>query len=387
MVYDKWSDDSFLDTLGQHTDELADRTVARLVAEHGMGEMRTVFQMMTASDDQIPADAPAVFHEFVAQTRELPASVDCERLARADSILPYGPAACTVMLASSLPQGYSAPRMSRVLTISDDLGTYPYKRLMGVLQLLMNLSGTGAFATGGRAILTAQKLRLLHAGVRSMVPRYRPEYQQRFGVAVNMDDELATIMGFSLLVIDGLRKLKCQMSEQATEDRYYRWRVFAQLMGIHPPGRPDDDSWVPADLAAASRFYASYMRRHFTGPEENPDGVQLNRRNLEMMLQLIPRPLRGLGLGIVPRIAMAQLMSPEALARTGIPPVKGHRLLAALFTAGLHLFYGFWRGMPFDVVQVTSHFMHYEMIKIGRGGEVNFQIPTSRECLQGEAFV
>jgi hypothetical protein len=387
MVYDKWSDDEFLDLLQQHTDELADRTVARLIEENGIREMGSVFRMMTSDDCQIPADAPAVFHEFVAQTRELPANIDRERVARLDSILPYGPVACMVMLASSLPQGYSAPRISRILTISDDLGTHPYKRLMGVLQLLVNLGGKDAFAPGGCAVVTAQKMRLLHAGMRLLVPKHRPEYEEQFGVAINMEDNLGTIMGFSFLVLEGLRKIKCRVTNEAAEDRYYRWRVFAQLMGIHPPGRPDDDSWIPANLDEASRFYRSYVRRHYTGAAENPDGVRLSRRNLEMMRLMVPKPLRWIGRGIVPHIAMTELLTPEEMARTGISPLPGHGILKAFFTVSAHLFYGFWNNMPPNLVQVTSHLMHKEMIKIGRGGEVTFEIPASLENLRGEGFV
>jgi hypothetical protein len=387
MAYDKWSDDGFLDLLKQHGDELADETLARLMEEMGVQAIQAVFNQLRSSDDQLPADAPAAFKDFVAATRELPDGVDRERLARLDALLPYGPACCLVMLASSLPQGYSAPRLSRILTISDDLGTHPYKRLLGVLQLLVNLGSRHAFAPGGRAVVTAQKMRLLHAGIRMLVPKYRPDYVREFGQPVSLEDELATLMGFSLLVLEGLKKLGCRMTGQAAEDRYYRWRVYALLMGIHPPGRPDDDSWIPADLGEADRFYASYIRRHFTGPERNPDGVKLSQANLDLMQHLIPNPLRRLGLGMVPQLAMTELLAPEELARTGIPPVVGHVRGKAVFATAVHTFYGLWAHLPVGLVQGASYLMHKGMIKLGRGGEVEFTIPSSLESLRGQGFL
>ena len=45
---------------------------------------------------------------------------------------------------------------------------------MGVVQLLVNISDADAFQPSGRAIVTARKLRLLHAGVRSMTGRHSP---------------------------------------------------------------------------------------------------------------------------------------------------------------------------------------------------------------------
>ena len=53
-------------------------------------------------------------------------------------------------------------------------------------------------------LVTARKLRLLHAGVRTLVPRHRPDYAARFGPPVNLEDMLATIMGFSYLAFQGM---------------------------------------------------------------------------------------------------------------------------------------------------------------------------------------
>ena len=79
-----------------------------------------------------------------------------------------------VLLASSLPRGYAAPCLCEILGISRDLERHPFGRLMGVVQLLINISDAGAFQPNGRAIVTAQKLRLLHAGIRAIAGRYRP---------------------------------------------------------------------------------------------------------------------------------------------------------------------------------------------------------------------
>lgn len=387
MTSGRWSDDAFLDVLQQHKDDLADQTVARLIEDDGIQKIGYIFQKMSASDDAIPADAPRALLDFVEQTRELPAGIDHKRLEHRDALLPFGPVSVLVMLAASLPHGYAAPRLARILTISDNLSTHPYKRLMGVLQLLINLGSRDAFAPGGLAVVTAQKMRLLHAGVRLLVPKYRPDYEKQFGVPVNFEDQLATLMGFSYLVIDGLRRLGCVSREQDAEDRYYRWRVYARMMGIHPPGKPEDDSWIPEDVEAAARFYESYARRHYTGPEENPDGVKLARVNLDMMVDLVPRWLHRIGHGTMPRIAMAELMDPEDLARIGMSPVAGHRLLKAVFTASVHTTWGIWRGLPVGLEHALGALLYQGLVKESRGGTVEFVVPTSVDSLRGEGLM
>ncbi|MBA2354455.1 MAG: DUF2236 domain-containing protein, partial [Acidobacteria bacterium] len=148
---------------------------------------------------------------------------------------------------------------------------------------------------------------------------------------VNLEDMLATIMGFSYLVVDGLRRLEIPISAAQAEDYYYLWRVFAQLTGIHPAGEPHSSAYVPATLVDAAAFYQAYARRHFTEAAVNPDGVRLAQANLEMMKALLPRTVLGrLGTEHVPRIYMQILNGPEAMARVGLAPVVGFPIARAL---------------------------------------------------------
>src|SRR4029078_8829490 len=185
-----------------------------------------------------------------------------------------------VLLASSLPRGYAAPCLAEILGISRDLELHPFGRLMGVVQLLINISDADAFQPRGRAIVTAQKLRLLHGGRRAITARHRPHYPERFGVPVNHEDMLATIMGFSWLLIDGARRPHLPLAPGEGADTYYLCRVFGLLMGIHPPGRPHDDSLIPPTLADAATFYQAYVRRNNTSAERTAYGVVLRRENL-----------------------------------------------------------------------------------------------------------
>ena len=189
------------------------------------------------------------------------------------------------------------------------------------------------FNQGGRAVVTAQKLRLLHAGVRRITRRTRHGYQDKYGVPVNHEDMLATIMGFSYLLVDGISRLGLTMKPGEADDLYYLWRVFALLMGIHPEGQPHDDSLIPADLSEAAEFYASFVRRNNTMPHTNPKGVVLTQDNLDMMERLLPRPLRWIGLRFAPRILMTELLQPDELARVGVTPIVGHSMVKAVLTS------------------------------------------------------
>lgn len=388
MADPKWADDSFLDELRRQTDSLADQAVASFLETRSLQEINYIFRTMRSDDQAILAGAPAAFQDFVRQTEALPPDIDRARLDRGSEVfLRHAVTGSLVLLASSLPNGYAAPCLTHILMISRDLQKEPFKRLMGVVQLLVNITARNAYVPGGLAVVTAQKLRLLHAGVRTIVPHYRPGYAERFGPPVNHEDMLATLMAFSYLLIDGLRKLNLGLTDEEAEDYYYLWRVYALLMGIHPPGAPFDDSLVPRTVEEAALFYASYARRQYTGPEDNPGGVVLAQENLEMMVSLLPRPLRHTELHLAPQIVMEELLGAEGMARVGVAPVAGHELLRKSFSAALTVEQALADVAPSGLVELLARHLFEKLIDTSRGGPVQFIVPGSVEDLRGTELV
>jgi hypothetical protein len=381
----RWADDAFLDALRRAGDSAADAAVAALSADGGMAAVGAIFKLLKANDTPLPADAPAPLKAFMASSAGLPPDLDTARLASGGAaFLRNALPSVVVLLASSLPRGYAAPCICEILSISRDLERHPYGRLMGVVQLLINISDADAFQPNGRAVVTAQKLRLLHAGVRVLAGTYRPHYVERFGVPVNHEDMLATIMGFSWLLIDGVRRLGLPLSDQEAEDLYYLWRVFALLMGITPPGRPHDDSLIPPTIADAAAFYDAYVRRNDTTSDRNAYGVLLTQDNLKMMTAMIWWPLRLIGLGWAPKIALTELLTPEELARVGQSPLVGHGLIEALL--GLVLRLGRDVGEHTSFAARLSRLVLQGMVDLDRRGEVPFSIPVSQADLRSAAF-
>src|SRR5439155_17730439 len=125
------------------------------------------------------------------------------------------------LLLASLPYGYAAPRLAIVLHMTQNLERRTYLRTLGVLQMLVNISSEGAFRPDGAAVVTAQKLRLLHAGARHVVRKERPGYEADFGTPLSQLDLVFTLMTFSLVVIDGVRALGAEWDEGQVDDYFY----------------------------------------------------------------------------------------------------------------------------------------------------------------------
>ena len=184
-------------------------------------------------------------------------------------------------------------------------------------------------------------------------------------------------MGFSYLVIDGLRILGSGLRPDEEEDLYYLWRTFARVVGIHPAGRPDSDEYVPANVAEAAEFYASFKRRHYVGPALNPKGVVLAHENLKMLQDMMPRAWRLAGLGVVPRIYMQDLIGAEGCARIGIAPVIGHSLLKAVLLALVRLSHRVVDDLPARADETVSRLLFQGLINRSWHGEVTFLIPDT----------
>jgi hypothetical protein len=388
----RWADDAFLDTLRAHSDATADACVAALDVHKDYADL---FKQAVANDSVLPADAPQPLREFFASTdnqiwletdrARYPDGLDHERLKRGERVyLNHAFFASVVLLAKSLPEGYAAPCLSSLLNLSGNLRTEPYRRLLGVLQLVVDVSSVDGFDKSGRALAAARQARLMHAGIRRFAPRKLPNYVAMFrGEPVNFEDMLGTIMGLSLLVIDGMPRLGDAFSDQEADDYYYLWRAFAVAMGIHPPGEEGSAAWVPATIADARVFYQSYERRHYVhDPAKNPDGVALARENLDMLHHLLPRPLRLPILRRIPDFFMTQLIGDEGCRRVGLTPHRvpfGLQGVAVSIVSGL-VSLGRWfdRIDPGGRLHPTiSTMLLQNMIKREYGGVVTFEIPHS----------
>jgi hypothetical protein len=307
----RWSDPAWLDTLRAHGDPPADACAVALKASGVPSAVtRRVIAQMKGNDRRLPADAPAPLRDFFEAsyrfcprcgTPELPAWVDRDRVIRGQqAFMERSLPAVLVMLCKSLPEGYAAPSMAKILNMSGDLKARPFHRLMGTLQLLLDVTAPNSFERMGLGAIAAQEMRLLHAGVRTNVA---PEvlgaagladFRARFGAPINQEDMAGTIIGFSLLVVDGLATLGLPLEPQVAEDYYYVWRVFAHGMGLRAPGVPDDADAMPRSLDEARAFYRAYQR-HYVGPTDhgdgwraraeaaNPDGVALADAHVRML--------------------------------------------------------------------------------------------------------
>lgn len=344
------------------------------------------------------------------------------------------------LVCKSLIEAYSAPRPASVLNLSGELTALPYHRLLGTLQLLVTVSTHRSFeGPWYPALVAAQEMQLLHAGVRmNVAPRlvtpktgrierdrrgwsgpddftlwggyeafregwpYRAEGTPAVDppqVAVSQTDMLATIIAFGLFVVDGVDALGAPFEPDDAEAYWHLWRVFAVLKGIHPPGRPDDGSWVPETLDEARAFWATYQRHYVVGPtarsgdwvEEakrtNPSGYALTSAHLRMLARLLKVELRWIpvsekGWLHVVRYYVERMCGEAGGARVGMPKARYGWMTRLLVETGPGLWSKIWSRTDVETHASISRRFLAGLIGQVYGDRVVFPVPQTADDLR-----
>jgi hypothetical protein len=337
----RWTSDAYLDTLASLGDLAADACLAALPVEDSLS---FAFSQMGAGQT-LPPVLPPAFEAYLrapgGHTLTDLTDDDRARLNRGQHVflthaLPMGLA----LLTKSLPEGYQAPRLANVLMLSGGLEMSTYRRILGVLQMLLSVNQEGSFervasdAPGGgaepgtahsEAAMTALRVRLMHAGIRSMAKKKLPDFSEHLGgIPVSLEDMLYTILAFSLQVLQGIELMRIPLTPAQRDDYFFVWRVFARCMGIHPADSPTSWEFIPETLIEAEMFNRSYGRRHFRTLTQNPNAKPLIAAQGNMIAQrltfgLLPTLLAP---SFIPRMFFEQMIGADAAENIGVRRVR-----------------------------------------------------------------
>ena len=96
-------------------------------------------------------------------------------------------------------------------------------------------------------------------------------------------DLVGTLLSFSWIVVDALRKLGVRIDDQEAEDYHYRWRVIGQMLGIVPAA-------IPVDLTEAAALTREIARRNHRRSDE---GILMTRALFALHANSLPAGFEG----------------------------------------------------------------------------------------------
>ena len=213
-------------------DPLADAVVQD--AFNGMPPGRGWSQVQRALDGGIASvkDAHPAIVALFEQVERVPAWVDWAVIDRAGSLLlRTGYFGGLVLGLQSLPYGYASPGGNKPLAFSGALTKQAPRRLIETARFVHTVCLPGELRRGGEAFKITVKVRLMHAQVRRLLWDSGKWDRSALGEPINQHDMSATTLLFSLVVLDGIRKLGFRVKQSEAEDYIHLWRYIGWMLG------------------------------------------------------------------------------------------------------------------------------------------------------------
>ena len=282
-------DDAFLDRMRQTIDAPAD-AVAKTVIERDLhrvvGDMIKKRQMWDP-DGEPSRLLPEDIRSYMKTASALPPWRDEAMVNEAEQFfLLYGIASSTLLACASLPQCYVMKYGTEVLAYTKFLQVNPTRRIQETAQMVMDVMVPGGLKAGGRGVRATMKVRVMHAIVRHMImndPRAvanpsDPALKSTFGLPINQEDMVYTLMTFSYVVVEGFRTMGYQMTDRQREGYIHCWNVVGYLMGIR-------EELLPARFADAKELFEAIQQRQHGRSDA---GQKLTAALLEAVEEAVP---------------------------------------------------------------------------------------------------
>lgn len=305
----RWTD-AFLDEQRRIGDPEADEAIEALQAAGQTGAALRILRTLVLNDQPPPDELPASVRHYIGETRALPPWADRELILRGEHLFQrWGMQIGLLLFHKAMAEGYLAERFARVLHFTSALASDPRRRLLETGQLIFDAMAPGGLGIGGKGIATAMRVRLLHAAIRRTIKDRSAEepslWPPEYGEPISQEDMAFTLMGFSVVMLDGLGQMGARVSRADSEAYIHCWRVVGYFIGL-------DDTMNPATFDEARELLIVMRRRQYA---VSVPGVALEAAMLGMLEGMSPGPMRHF-----PRQMIRYLIGSEYAAQLAVPP-------------------------------------------------------------------
>jgi len=368
----RWTAD-FLESKRSHTDELADSTVAKIMARKEVAEVNHLFGMITRDDEQLPADAPEELKEYFKQTAILPDWADQDLIDLGQQVyIRHGIWISLLLSNKSLPECYACAKGAEVLhrtaRLDEQHGSMDTfsRRIAETALFVVFAMSPGGLSPRGRGLIAAQKVRLIHAVIRYYLHKQNWD-AARYDQPINQEDMAGTLMSFSALILEGMEQLGIRLEPVEKEAYIHCWRVIGHVVGLH-------DDLIPANSADALKLGHSILD-HQIAP--SAQGATLMKALLEFQDKNV-KPLMGSDTNI----AMLRLMMGDKISDLlEVPGIEQQKIskLGAKIRRIANVMETLDHSLVFAMLLqfFTRHMSLFMISRMTRSKIINFYIPGS----------
>jgi squalene cyclase len=362
----RWND-ALLDGMRHVVDPPADDVIKAIFAGGQVDAVNSLMRNIFRTDQAIPPSLPDEAEAYFKDTA-LPPWADQRLIRIAEQLFTRtGWQVAMGLFCSSLPQAYAAAHGAHVIVQTQGMTKHVKQRIFETGQFLFDVMDEGALSPGGRGILTAKKVRLMHSTVRHMlITRAAPKWDTALrGLPINQEDLAGTLMTFSVVTLEALRLLGVPFTAEEGDAWLHAWKVVGYFLGLKP-------ELLPVDLIDAQELMEAIRDRQWRA---NEDGTLLARSVVGMMQDYFP----GEAFDGFPIALVRTLAGDHCADLLGLPPADWTRMV---IDAGTALDQWIPRGAPDSpstrMVAWASHLFMEGMVLAEREGKsAKFRIPKS----------
>jgi len=351
--------DATLEAARRRGDAAADAVVLALGGE--VLAVNALLRSVRRNDDPLPAALPPAVSKFLAGVAPPPWWQRTRVLAAQRWATEHLLHVTVALFCASLPSAYAAADGARVLASTGRMTRDLDRRINETARFVLAVVEPAAFDPVGHALTAVRKVRLVHASVRRMLTTREPGSRD---VPINLEDQLGTLLGFSVVVVRALRRMGVDVSAREADDFVHLWAGVGAMLGLDPELLPDD-------FAGASRCADAIAQRHFRA---SPHGRELMAALLVRMEAHVDLP----GLRAAPRALVRKLLGDRTADLLGVP-APGHTMLAAV--GG---FADLSRRVARGVTPLVGRRLLDAVVSVKLGGEeTSFPMPSEPTAVGG----
>lgn len=137
--------------------------------------------------------------------------------------------------------GYESSAINKPLIFTGALKKGAVKRLTETVTFWVDITGNNALKTGNIGIEAILLTRCIHSYARLNIIKHGHWQVEKWGAPLNTWDMLATNLGFSLVYLTGLKRMKFNVLKSEIEGLFHLWKYIGTLLGIPLQLLPDSE--------------------------------------------------------------------------------------------------------------------------------------------------
>ena len=228
--------------LYHQVDELGDDAVQATYLKLPYPQASALVKKYSATKITEPDDAPESLKNLFLQMQEVPAWFN-ENLANigARLCMRSGTSALIVLRDFVLMGGYDYAFLNKPLIFTGALKKGAVKRLKDTLEFWVYVTREDALKVNSEAYQLIVRTRLMHSYARLKIKEKGQNWDyEKWGEPINSWDMIATYTGFSLVLMQGLKKLSVKISEEEEDGVFHLWKYIGYLLGIPAEFLPEN---------------------------------------------------------------------------------------------------------------------------------------------------